>query len=267
MTGIRAWSGPTGTGCCNIFDHSGCGINERMASRSLEQSVKGLGKRKQLQLVSILETLEWAPSMEIIEALYQCSDEMVKCRAIDAAAGMKSRRAEVMVHRVALNGEDGLVRHRAIFHLGLMGDKHFETLRGVALDHREPDGARDQATDAIGDMFCFARRRKSYPAAVELLIEKLKDPCPEVRWTACFALGKIRAKAALPALNAVAVQDTGITDYGPVAAEAKCVIDYLLRKAEIFDVRDLSDNPNEGLTAKPKAYTNSYFPGETRIDR
>lgn len=123
-------------------------------------------------------------------------------------------------------------RNDILLRLGFFGAKSFPFLRKIALDRNARTQDRDSACDAIGDAYCFGQRLKTYPQAVAVLPEALRDPSASVRFTACFSLGKIRATAAVPDLRIVAQRDEGRCPYGYVKAQALKSIGVILGGGE-----------------------------------
>lgn len=81
-------------------------------------------------------------------------------------------------------------------------------LLGVLGNASEEARIRGAAAESVGCILMFAdRRRKIFRQAVRVLIDALRDPSPEVRFWSAYALGSMRARAALDELRRVATTD------------------------------------------------------------
>lgn len=99
----------------------------------------------------------------------------------------------------------------------------------VLVNPSESSSLRGQAGEGLAELYdchfvkCHGRTRQ-YRRAGELLIAMLSDPSPEVRFWSCFALGKMRYRLALCALNQLADKDPAVHDQwwsvGEEAADA-----------------------------------------------
>ncbi len=69
-------------------------------------------------------------------------------------------------------------------------------------------------------------RHRDFPIAVSLIAKELDHPEPNIRWTAAFALAKLKSRAALPALRRHA-NDDAKSDYGRVSTIVRDAITYL----------------------------------------
>lgn len=105
-----------------------------------------------------------------------------------------------------------------------------ECLIAAVADTDEAPRVRGQAAEALGVIALSARRGG---VATTPLIEALRDPEPEVRFWAAYALGQIRDRAALPALELVAASDDAVVPgWWSVRKEAADAIAYILHGPE-----------------------------------
>lgn len=85
-------------------------------------------------------------------------------------------------------------------------------LTGVQ-DPHVPSNVRGVIAEGLGNMFggCFGGpgdQESRYDETGQVLINQLHDPAPEVRFWAAFAVGSLRYRPALPALEQLARTDT-----------------------------------------------------------
>jgi HEAT repeat protein len=105
------------------------------------------------------------------------------------------------------------------------------TFTTIVTNRQEPANVRGLAAEGLGNMFsgCFGNRDQPDPAyhAVGLILTGvLKDPEPEVRFWAAFALSSLRYHPALPALRELANRDAGrFGGWWTVGEEAADAID------------------------------------------
>jgi HEAT repeat protein len=85
-----------------------------------------------------------------------------------------------------------------------------DILTQVAANNSEIPSVRGQALEGIGNKLSEKLPQNLYQRAVTVLIQCLDEPESEVRFWACFALGAIRAKDALPQLQVLAQTDDAV---------------------------------------------------------
>src|SRR5262249_4490183 len=72
----------------------------------------------------------------------------------------------------------------------------------------EESRVRAEAAESMGVLLELTdRRARRFKQATRLLVEMLCDPAPEVRFWSCYALGVMRARAALLVLRELAETD------------------------------------------------------------
>jgi hypothetical protein len=107
---------------------------------------------------------------------------------------------------------DVAVRAQAAYQLHWLFDlRACELLMAVLENRAETARVRAEVAEGIGFLLNLSdRRTRLFKRATRLLIETLRDPAPEVRFWSCYALGTMRARAALPALRELAETDDAI---------------------------------------------------------
>ena len=83
----------------------------------------------------------------------------------------------------------------------------------VVQDQHVPSNVRGVVAEGLGNMFggCFGGpgdQESRYDETGQVLMGLLHDPAPEVRFWAAFAVGSLRSRPALPALEQLARTDT-----------------------------------------------------------
>jgi HEAT repeat protein len=120
------------------------------------------------------------------------------------------------------------------FMFGVMRDAGYTARMSAAFiavltDRAEAPAVRAQAAEGLGNLHNMDdQRRRVFRQALRALLDALNDPAAEVRFWACFALGGMRARSALPALRHLAVTDaTLLPDWWTVGEEAADAIDWI----------------------------------------
>ncbi|MBD2167987.1 HEAT repeat domain-containing protein [Calothrix membranacea FACHB-236] len=85
-----------------------------------------------------------------------------------------------------------------------------DILTQVAANNSENPSVRAQALEGLGNKLSEELPQDLYQRAVTVMIQCLDDAEAEVRFWACFAVGAIRAKDALPKLQVLAQTDDAI---------------------------------------------------------
>ena len=200
-----------------------------MASQRLQSNLRGIGKRKQVQLAKLLQDLKWQGSMDLIEGIYASNDPSVRWWAVAAAGQLSGARVRRFFDSAVRQDQDLGVRDLALSYLGLEGKEGaLDMMIQILSNPSETASMRDRAADAIGDLFECHRKVKRRVEGINALIAALQDPSPEVRFTACFSLGKIEAHEAIGPLRQLSATDHEVAaHYGPVAKQATYSCDYL----------------------------------------
>ena len=100
-------------------------------------------------------------------------------------------------------------------------------LLGVMIDDTRPDRLRGQAAEAVGEQLQFSSDEETSEEAVDLLTRMLSDESPVVRFWSAFALGKLGATSALPALRQLAADEALVAGWWTVGEEASDAIDVI----------------------------------------
>lgn len=127
----------------------------------------------------------------------------------------EARRREAAAWALAFLGPDGERRRTEMVN----------AFRDALADPGEDPTVRGQAAEGLAETMQFTprsgRARMPFLRAVFALIGCLEDPSAEVRFWSAFALGRIRAKAALPALRRFAeTEEATLAGWWSVREEA-----------------------------------------------
>lgn len=167
-------------------------------------------------------------SIESLKQRYRDGDDADKVLCLLAVEEIDHKSARAFILQVANDRAAPIAaRSKAIFSIGLSSLQNLPLLERLALDQSEPSRIRDRAADSIGDMFECRRGSPFRPQAVRVLCKCLDDPDADVRFTACFSLGKMRAKSAVRQLIRVRKEDAGISSCGRVSEQAGFSIDFI----------------------------------------
>ncbi len=86
-----------------------------------------------------------------------------------------------------------------------------DMLVAVMCNMQECARVRGQATEALGRVYQLAdRRQKAYKEVAVAVNQQLRDPSPEVRFWACYALGVMRFTSAISELERLVRNDKGV---------------------------------------------------------
>jgi HEAT repeat protein len=98
-------------------------------------------------------------------------------------------------------------------------------LIAAAANPAEAPSVRAQALEGLGNQLSQMEALNLYQAAVTVMIEALDDAEAEIRFWACFAVGALGIKAALPKLERLAQNDHAIAQgWWSVGEEAEDAI-------------------------------------------
>ena len=119
-----------------------------------------------------------------------------------------------------------------------------EALVMVLQNPDETPGLRGQAAEGLAYLFgpCAGarhdRRQRGYRDAGQVLVNVLTDPSAEVRFWSAFALGSMRYRAALPALQKLARTDKEMfSNWWTVGEEAADAVDTIQRRPRQIRVK------------------------------
>jgi HEAT repeat protein len=128
-------------------------------------------------------------------------------RVLPVLGGERAYRA---LARMLREHPDPAFREAAAYGFWELGDERAQPLLVAALcDPTEDPRVRGQAAETLGCITGDARTRR-YKEAVQVLVDALSDASPTVRFWAAFALGGLRARAAVPALQQLATTDEAV---------------------------------------------------------
>jgi HEAT repeat protein len=103
-----------------------------------------------------------------------------------------------------------------------------ESLLDVLADTGRPDEVRGGVAEALAEQLEFSDKTDPLRRAAEaLLVTLLDDDSAIVRFWTAFGLGKLRTRAALPALQALTGDETLVPRWWPVGEEAADAIEWI----------------------------------------
>lgn len=100
-----------------------------------------------------------------------------------------------------------------------------DALLDVVTDETHSERLRGQAAEAIAECLEYSADAEARDRASDLLIDLLRDASPTVRFWAAFALGKLRAASALPALRELKADSALAPGWWTVGDEAADAIE------------------------------------------
>jgi HEAT repeat protein len=172
----------------------------------------------------------------LVAALRAERAELWRAAAV-ALSLLESKRAVKPLLELMAHGRATEQREVATYALAFMSealsDVRYAKLISAAFisrlsDPSEAPAVRGQAAEGLGNMHgCGDRRRRAFRKAQQALLDALDDPAPDVRFWACFALGAMRARSALPALRRLAADTTLLPGWWTVGEEASDAIDWI----------------------------------------
>ncbi|MFP2905711.1 HEAT repeat domain-containing protein [Pyxidicoccus sp. 3LFB2] len=121
-------------------------------------------------------------------------------------------------------------RHAVLYALSWHADLGLrELMVRILTDRQETPRVRGQAAEGLAYMFGYMDKRSpEFEGAVQALLDSLKDPSPEVRYCALFALGATRHPPLIPALQELLADKTPVEGWaGTVSDEAARAIERL----------------------------------------
>jgi HEAT repeat protein len=140
----------------------------------------------------------------------------------------RSRRSiAAFVELLSRSDDDLWVRKIAAQSLGSQGDpRGNEYLLNLAVDTSLPDDLRGDVVEALA----FVRDTRTVPTLLRLI----KDPSPQVRFWAIYALGQGGGVEVLPALEEVVASDDGeMPPWGALRTEAQGSIVCIKQRAAL----------------------------------
>ena len=193
--------------------------------KGLKEVVESAGAERELQAAAcdVLGRLSHGlreTTFPLAELMERSDDPLVIWEAAKALAMMDARDAATTVVPL-LTSEN---RERATAAAWVLGSTRcveaVDDLRAIVRRTSVETEVRGQAAEALG----LLQSRE----AVQDLIDALEDRAAEVRYWAAYALGRIRDRRALPALEELARTDQRPIELGTVASEAREAIDSIL---------------------------------------
>jgi HEAT repeat protein len=148
----------------------------------------------------------------------------VRINCVRGLATWRTKRVRAFLrHRLEVE-TDPAAWSQTLFAIALTeGTDAYDVFQRFLTDPKLPDDLRDDACDWLGDAIQHGQRHPMFAPCVALLIDQLAHPSAQVRWTACFSLGKARAKAALPHLSKLQT-DNAWSRYGRVSTVARAAM-------------------------------------------
>ena len=103
-----------------------------------------------------------------------------------------------------------------------------QSLLDVLADGERPAELRGQVAETVADQLEFSENTDPLRHRAEAtLLQLLDDASPIVRFWAAFGLGKLRTRAALPALQALTGDETPVPRWWTVGEEAADAIEWI----------------------------------------
>lgn len=162
---------------------------------------------------------------QLLTAL-QSTDEIARVEAAKALGGLRTQPAlDQAIPALCIllrESRDSETRWAAAYALTWTGDKRaIMPLLGALRDQREEPRVRGQAAEGLGEALVGG----SDDAALDVLLDSLRSPAPEVRFWSAFALGKIGDRRAIPELERLAAHDHAVVPgWWSVSKEATAAI-------------------------------------------
>jgi len=202
--------------------------------------LKNLSAEQQMALLELLREAQDPSCIPLLEELYKSKSKKVRDEVVYVADKIyDDPRADEFILHIALHDKNIRNRGLAVFSLGLRDKKYVKPLSKLALDKTQQAFIRDNAADALGDQFEFSKNPLR-ASGIKVLEKCLEDSNADVRWTACFSLGKLKSRSSVAALRKLAKTDKGKSQYGSVAKQAECAANFIVGKSDILDERDLT---------------------------
>jgi len=152
--------------------------------------------------------------LETAEALIQIEhgSEIDAFEAATLLADATGARLIAELTRILRSGEKRSSREAAAYALTWHNDrKAIEGLLTCASDHGERDSVRAQAVEGLAMHLEFDPARSRWRRRAEdLMIELLQSPFPALRFWACFGLGTLRSRRAVPRLRKLERTDRSV---------------------------------------------------------
>lgn len=121
-------------------------------------------------------------------------------------------------------------RHAILYALSWHGDVGLcELMVRILEDRNEAPLVRGQASEGLAYMFGYMKMdSREVEVAVKALLDSLRDPSPEVRYCALFALGATKHPPLIPALKELLADKTPVAGWvGTVADAASRAIEWI----------------------------------------
>lgn len=196
--------------------------------RSLSRAIPRLRRNEAVCAIRLLPFLDRRSAAEaVLSVLRSSGDEYVRLEAARTLAQLPKRRTAKILGDCIREEPDAAVRYWEMYAIACLAEPSIvEQIVAVLTDSNENTRVRSQAAEALGYVLqSMDRRRRTYRKAVDTLIAMLGDPQVEIRFWSCFALGNIKARAALAALRGVQRSDRGVCPgWWAVSAEASDAI-------------------------------------------
>lgn len=227
-----------------LIDHV-CPKRRERAQRDLE-ALTQMGIASFEELIARLPTLSvderWTPLAALVHfgkgravppLLRILRDPGVQARwqLLRPFSHLRGERVFRTLTKLVRNDPDPEVREQAAHQLAWLFDERvYEPLLDVLQNREEMPRVRAQAAEGLGMLLdCADARNRRFRQAASSLITALQDPAPEVRFWSAYALGVMRARAALPELQHLAATDDAMcAGWWLVREEASDAAAYIL---------------------------------------
>jgi HEAT repeat protein len=155
----------------------------------------------------------------LIDIVKKSEDPLVAWEALAAIGSARSRRATRFLMGLIATAKEPVKTQGAIFALGLLRDERAsETLVRILRNVEMETRSRSLAAEALG----FFRPR---PRVLGVLVDALRDPDPEVRYSSLCGLGAQRQRRTIPYVKRLLDDDAALGEGESVAKCARLVLD------------------------------------------
>lgn len=164
----------------------------------------------------------------------QSDDEEVWQYAGSELSHCRNKRTIKPLIKLMFEGKHPLQREMAAYALAwqfpegetqlLVAESFITTL----LNKDEDPKVRGQAAEGLGMLLNYTdKRKRAYKLAVPAILKSLKDDEAEVRFWACYAVGRMELKEAIPLLKKLVKDNRMVRSFWTVGEEATDVIQAL----------------------------------------
>ena len=182
------------------------------SDRDLIKLLPGLAPEQRLAAIHLFDLLRVKMAGTALVACWLSGNDAETFKAGVALQSVKSRAAYKLLLKIIDTHDDAWRREQACYILAFTRDISLaEEFTRIFSDAGQLPAVRAQAAEGLANVLPSADKRTGvYKRAVRALLTGLRDPAVEVRFWACFALGNIKAKAAVEALQRLVASDNEI---------------------------------------------------------